>query len=85
MSTLFILALSLSTPAHAGRWSSFCEKHLVAKDPYPFAEFETRNLLEIYQSSLDRHVREELLYRERANMLSEHERKLVAQALKGEP
>jgi hypothetical protein len=85
MSALLVLALSLSTPAHAGWWAGFCEKHLIAQDPYPYAEFATRNLLEIYQGAFNRQVREELLFRLRANMLSEPEREIVAQVLKGEP
>ncbi len=43
------LILSLSI-AHAGWWSSFCSKHLVAQDPQQFEQTDTAWLIRQYDA-----------------------------------
>jgi hypothetical protein len=47
---ILIAALLFSTAAHAGWWSDFCSRHLIADDPYQFEHLSVDQLV----SALDR-------------------------------
>ncbi len=75
---IFILAALLAAIffshfAHAGWLKDFCAKHLVANDPFPYAEVKTEQLLTIYSINHDGTVREELEFRRDAWMLTQAE------------
>jgi hypothetical protein len=70
--TALILALSLalSPPAHAGWWSNFCARWIVAEDPSPYADRYTDDLLWFLARSKDPEARKELEFRKSAHMLT---------------
>lgn len=69
----FILIAIMASSAQAGWWSTFCEKYLVADDPWPMAEMPTEKLLLSYDRKPTEHVLKELVYRLRHDMLSTEE------------
>lgn len=75
MSLLLALALT-HTPANAGRFRDWCERHLVMEHPWPYGEHSTRALFELYHGRIDRErVLKELVYRLRHGLLSESEQR----------
>lgn len=68
---LFIMLLLVASVSnvHAGRWSDWCAKFLIADDPAPYAEVETDQLLEIYKVYSSGKQLDELLYRYRSGMM----------------
>lgn len=47
-----VLALLVfsAIPSHAGWFQEFCERHLIADDPYQFESYSLETLAEMYQS-----------------------------------
>lgn len=41
MKMIAVLILITSMPVHAGWWSNFCERHLIADDPYQWEQYPT--------------------------------------------
>jgi hypothetical protein len=77
---LLTLLLMASPTVHAGWWASFCDKVLtrpwIAEDPYPFAEHDFHDLLEVYMRTHSQRVLTEIVYRVRAGMLTADEQHL---------
>lgn len=48
MKFLFSLTLLFSTSANAGWFSNFCERHLVAADPYQYEHLTVDQLVSVY-------------------------------------
>lgn len=74
MIALFLSVLLGSTPAQAdlkGAFKRFCERHIVASDPWPFAESDANELIQIYIHTRDQDVENELRFRIQAKMLDE--------------
>ncbi len=69
MNWLFV-ALTLTAPAQAGWFKGFCERHLVADDPWPFAKVSSSELIKMFRDEPDSDVTKELEYRMRAGMLT---------------
>jgi hypothetical protein len=61
--TGLLLALTIST-AHAGQlsdwWRGFCERHLIANDPWPYADETNDWLIERYNLTGDEQIALEL-------------------------
>jgi len=76
---LFLLPLILPLTSHASlrvKWKNFCEKFVSCDDPYPYAEVDSPFLLHLWKVSPSEAVTKELVFRYRAGMLTESEKKL---------
>jgi hypothetical protein len=76
MNLILAVFLFLS-PAHAGWLKDFCERHIVADDPYPYAEYGTKDLVAMYEASRDRLILKELIYRFDIGLADDEERALI--------
>ncbi len=68
--SLAFFALIMPTEASTGWWTDFCQRHLVAEDPQPFADYSFDSLIEIYFNDHDTKCLDEILYRLRAGLLT---------------
>jgi hypothetical protein len=71
---VLLIASFFTPPAHAGFWE-FCQNHLIAEDPWPFAESKTEELLDLWEKAHSSEALKELVFRLKANMLSTWEKK----------
>ena len=77
-----ILVLLLNQPLEAStlkhRFKSWCERNIVAQDPYPWAEYRTQTLIALYRVKGDETIAKELKWRAKKNVLiTEDERDYV--------
>lgn len=76
MSKLLLGLLFLCTSAHADmkqKLKEWCFTYLVQEDPYPFAEYLSADLIELYRRTYDQGVKRELDFRLDAYMLTQNE------------
>jgi len=41
--------LVMLSPAHAGRWADWCERHLISEDPYQYESVPVDKLVDMYR------------------------------------
>lgn len=76
-----ITAFITMAPAHSSAWSNFCEKHLVAEDPYQYENLSVEQLVTVYLRHMASKIKSkalagEIIYRLRGE-LSYEERQLL--------
>jgi len=73
MITLLLAIYLLPQPSYAGWFNNFCQRHLIADDPHPYAEESSDVLLNAYRFERNVTALHELVFRLRAGMLKERE------------
>lgn len=81
---LLALLINTAEQKYADRIQEACERHLVADDPFEFAEETTKDLLAMYEHTREPKIEKELRYRLAAGMLYGDDRVNVEKALGGE-
>lgn len=77
MKLIFATILS----AHAGWWSNWCARHLVADDPYQYENFTVDQLIETYFRASPSEVLIKEMERRLERGLSFEEREMIVKAL----
>jgi hypothetical protein len=78
---LLRLIFALLLTAHAGWWSNWCARHLVADDPYQFEDYDVDSLVTAYFSGRPSPVLIREMERRLERELSFEEREMIVKAL----